>query len=299
MTTPISESQNADQNVRLIGAWLRRFRIAQRWRRARLAGTMMLSLAAPAVVLIDAGARPLLGAIAGAWVLLARTALTFLEQRSRRKGAAIQEVFDTRIFSLPWNAALVGRAPAAEDINDDAADSIDPQLRNWYPPAAGSLIWPMDVLLCQRSSVVWGRRDHTAYAAVVLGSTIMLFIVGLAVGAVADLSLATYLVALFLPTLPAYLDAVDQLQAHLGQAQRKGLVEAEIDELLEDARASSKRPESTRCRELQDRIYLNRQSGPQVPPRFYRWRRDRNESAMQQAASELAASLPAALHRGR
>lgn len=209
----------------------------------------------------------------------------------------MQEAFDTRLFGLQWNTPLAGRLPAPEDVDDDARGIDDATLRNWYPAAAGQLLRPLDVLLCQRSGVVWGRRTHTAYAALLLGLTITWWIAGVTIGVLDDLGLGEYLVGLFLPSLPAFLDAGELWRAHREQARTKGVVEEDIDGLFAAARADGRVPELARCREVQDRIYLARRSGPQVPKRFYQLRRDRDETAMQRAAAEIAGALPVGLHR--
>lgn len=295
--TPIPDAQNREDLLRFIRAWTHRYGIAQRWRRARLTGTVLLSLAGPVVVLAAPDSGPLLGAFAGLWTVLARTALGDLEQGNRRRGAGLQEAFDTRLFGLAWNAPLAGRPPAPEDVDDDADGVDDALLRNWYPAAAGKLVRPLDVLLCQRSSVVWGRRTHTTYAALLLALTTTWWIVGVTIGLLDGLGLDDYLVGLFLPSLPAFLDAAELWRAHHEQARTKGLVEQDIDEIFAGASADGRVPELARCREFQDRIYLTRRTGPQVPRRFYRFRRDRDEAAMQRGASDIVGGVPVDLRR--
>lgn len=293
----IPVAQNREELLRYVRAWTHRYGVAQRFRRARLVGTVGLSLAGPVVVLAAPASGAWLGALAGAWTVLARTALGEFEQLNRRRGAGLQEAFDTRLFGLPWNAALAGRQPAPEDVADDADRVEQDGLRDWYPAAAAQLIRPLDVLLCQRSSVVWGRRTHTAYAALLLALTAAWWLVCVVIAVFAELTLAAYLVGLFLPSMPALLDAGELWRAHRAQAHKKGSLEHDIDEVFAAARAAVRPPELTCCREIQDRIYLTRRVGPQAPRRFYRLRRDRDEAAMQRGAADVAGALPADLQR--
>lgn len=195
----------------------------------------------------------------------------------------------TEAVPCPHDARAIATRPVVSH-SDDA-------LRDWYPAAAERVIRPVDVLLCQRSSVVWGRRTHSGYAALLLALTLGWWIVGVAVGVLADLSLGEYLVGLFLPSLPAFLDASELWRAHREQADNKGLIENEIDELWATARAIAHVPPPERCREIQDRIYVTRRTGPPVPRPYYRLRRDRDERAMQSAAEQLVDGLPDHLRR--
>lgn len=92
-----------------------------------------------------------------------------MEQRTTLEAARIQELYDTQLFHLHWNAALVGRPPVPDDVAA-AARRIrdDTPCRRWYSIDLGDTPWPADVLLCQRQSAIWSRRDRHAYGTTVL-----------------------------------------------------------------------------------------------------------------------------------
>ena len=92
-----------------------------------------------------------------------------------KKAVTIQEQFDVEVFGLEWNDGLAGPKEAPEDIHT-AAQKIQVKraasLRNWYPDADAAP-WPLNVILCQRSSAVWGRRGHYWYTIFFWGSALL------------------------------------------------------------------------------------------------------------------------------
>jgi hypothetical protein len=79
------------------------------------------------------------------------------------EAARVQKLYDTRLFHVPWNAALAGRPPVPDDVAA-AARHIrdDTQYRRWYSIDLGDTPWPADVLLCQRQSTPSGADEITA-----------------------------------------------------------------------------------------------------------------------------------------
>ena len=109
------------------------------------------------------------GAISAAWLVIGRLVLTGLERHSNLQAVRVQELYDTELFHLPWNPALTGRRPTPDDVATASRHIKDqsPYL-DWYSIDLGDTPWPGDVLLCQRQSSVWSRRDHRAYAVFIM-----------------------------------------------------------------------------------------------------------------------------------
>ena len=205
----ITERQDQPEHLQRLLAYSHQYRVAQRWRRARATGSFALAGAGPILALFVPATSDLVAAISAGWLVLGRTVLTWLEQRSTLDAVRIQELYDTDLFHLPRNDALTGRKPSPEDIIA-AARRIrnDAPYRNWYSIDLGDTPWPADVLLCQRQSAVWSRRDHRAYGTTVLTIGVAWLAVGLVVALARDLSLADYLIKIFLPSAPALLDSI-------------------------------------------------------------------------------------------
>jgi hypothetical protein len=205
----------------------------------------------------------------------------------------VQELFDCELFGIGWNGALAGRRPAPEEIHDWAEKQGENGLRGWY--ADVSLARPLlDALLCQRSSVVWGRRNHEIYSLVVVTLGIAWLIFELALGVLLELSISQFLVRLFLPSLPALLLAGDIYDVHRAQAMEKAVLESRIDEVWESSLSTGRTPERGTIRQIQDRVFELR-LGPRPPTALYRRRRQRDQAAMEAAVEERVGELPASL----
>lgn len=290
----ISELQNSAENLELLRADTRFYLRAKRLHALRVAGTLVLAFLAPVILFWKPGWGDGVGALAGAWVLVGRSVLSWFEDRSVRKAVTIQEQFDVEVFSLEWNDGLAGPKIAPEDI-DTAARKIrgrrSERLRDWYPEADAAP-WPLNVILCQRSSAVWGRRGHYWYALFVLGLGIAWFVAGLVMTAAAHVTLTDYMVKVFLPSQPAFLDTIDLFRGHLKQSQAKEALELKTTALWNQGVADRGSVTEQNCREVQDQTYVLRRRGIQIPQLIYRLRRKQDEAAMRSAAARLTKALP-------
>lgn len=289
--SPITERQNEPAMLTLLRACTWHYRQARRWHLLKILGTVVLAAAAPAVTFWFPAAADGVAAAAGAWVLAGRTVLALAEQRQIQAGVTMQEQFDVALFRLRWNTSLAGPKAAAEDIADAARHiTDDSHLRDWYAPT-GDAPWPLDVLLCQRSSAVWGRRAHYGYGITIamLGSA--WFLAGIIMGLTAHLTLGGYLIKLFLPSQPAFLDTIELSRSHLRHSADKHAIEQQADALWEKG---CRRPVSVTvadCRAVQDQAYRLRSRGPRVAQWFYQLRRGRDQQAMEAAARQLMDQL--------
>lgn len=284
----ISERQNDPDNLRVLMAARQRHEDAKRLHAARALGTLLLAALSPVVAFMVPQSAIYLGAAGGAWVLLARAFLLGAEQRAIRDGAVLQEQFDCQVFGIPWNRAL-GRHYPDEDLIATARRWKDvSKLRDWYPSVSG-LTFPFDVLVCQRSSAVWGRRLHREYAVVVGSLTGLWLMTGIVISLLTQTSLATYLLAIFLPSQAALLDGIDVVRAHRNASRSKAAIEAAADLAIEASHTAVRTPSLLRL--LQDRIFQVRADAPIVSELWYRWRRKTYEADMEEAANQLARRL--------
>jgi hypothetical protein len=249
----IKQRQDQPQHLQRLLAYSHLYRTAQRWRRIRAFGTFVLATVAPIVALLVPPSSDILAAIAAAWLVAGRTVLSWLEEHGILYAVRVQELYDTRLFKLPWNTALAGREPAPEDVAAAAARvRDDTRYRDWYCIDLGDVPWPGDVLLCQRMSMIWSRRDHRAYGTTVLVTGIAWFLLGLGVALARDLSLAAYLIKIFLPSSPALLDCADLARSHWRHATRREHAEYEIRDLWEAHRTDPAAIDPGACRKIQD-----------------------------------------------
>ncbi|WP_221327004.1 S-4TM family putative pore-forming effector [Actinoplanes sp. L3-i22] len=275
----ITQRQDESQHLDRLLAYSRDFQIAHRWRRARALGTFALAAVGPFISLFFPATTDLVAAISAGWLVLGRTLLTGMEQRATQHAARVQELYDTNLFHMPWNTALAGRKPAPEDVAASARHiTDDSNYRNWYSVDLGTTPWPADALLCQRQSMVWSRQEHRAYSATILTTGVIWFIIGLAIALVRDISLADYLIKIFLPSAPAFLDTIELARQHWQHSNARQQAEHKIDDLWQ---AYIARPDAlaiSDCRQVQDAAFLLRRDGPRVPNLFYKIRRAKSEA---------------------
>jgi hypothetical protein len=197
------------------------------------------------------------------------------------------------LFHLPWNSSLVGRRPTPDDVAAAARHiKSDTRYRNWYSIDLGNTPWPADVLLCQRQSMVWSRRDHRAYGTTILVAGVSWFLVGLVIALARNLSLADYLVKIFLPSAPAFLDSLELARLHWHHTAARQQVEHRIHDLWEAHASQPAALTIAECREIQDAAYLLRRDGPRIPDLFYKLRLTTSDESTKEGTAALRAEIP-------
>ncbi len=113
-------------------------------------------------------------------------------------------------------------------------------------------------------------------------------------GLVAHVTLAGYLVELFLPSQPAFLDALELARRHSAASSRKSQLEVLTDELWARGTATGNSVTIDDCRTVQDHSYRHRRDSPQVSELFYRRYKRQDEDAMHRATVQKVAALNSA-----
>jgi hypothetical protein len=198
----------------------------------------------------------------------------------------VQELYDTRLFNLPWNRAVAGREPAPDDVAA-AARRIknDAKFRDWYTVDVSGCSDAEAVLLCQRQSAVWARRDHIGYSRVLYVTAAVWALFGVIFAISRNMTLAEYLVKLFLPSAPAYLDSIELARSHAQHSKAREQLENDLGDLWD--RRQTQALTFDDCREVQDAAFNLRRTGPRVPNWYYQLRRSRMTSATTAGAQAL------------
>lgn len=237
--------------------------------------------------------RPFLG-VGSILVLLLEVAIVSRKQRDNcRRGARVQEQFDTEVLKLDWNRLVAGAKVDAEDIRAITSrplqDSEKMRLIDWYEPAVSSVPLEVGRLICQRTNVAYDMRVRKSYADILLGSAIAIFVLLTLAGLHQGLT-ANELILTYLPALPA---AAFVLREHRKQGdtiETLTTLKSEIDKLWDNALRGASFDELTSgSRALQDAIYRHRVSNPLVFDWLYNRLRTRNEDLTQHATGKLVA----------
>jgi hypothetical protein len=292
---PVPDRQNTDDALLFMCAARRRYATARRWRSLRIAVALMIGIAGPVVASVASGADVYVAAAAALWTVVSRV-LSVVEQQVRSEAVRAQEKFDTHVFGIAWNDTATGDEPSREELEDwSRRETARPT--DWYPPNLVTLPDGAAILLCQRASVNWSRRDHQVYRFVVLGLAGLIGVGPVIYALVADLSLADYLLRWAIPLLPTILVVVDAAIERHHLASEEYRVEKSVHALLDQIKQTGTTPSLSDCRRVQDEIVAMRLL-PGVPNWWYRLTRARRERAMQAAAQGYAREILDALPAG-
>jgi hypothetical protein len=290
----ITQRQQTERAKQLLRAYSAEYRRAKKCRNVRAAGAVALAIAGPVSAVWSITAAAYIAAGAGAWTVIVRVLLKRYESEAQHHAVAIHELFDTEVLGLPWSESLAGRKPAEEDILKAArtvADDAKLTARidaGWFPETPG-VPPPVDALIAQRASAVWGRRQHKLYSRLVLWVLGIAFVGVVALGFGLSMQLSTWLIVFILPGLPALLDGVELSQSHGEQSARKREVETSIVDAWDKELHNPRSLTVHKCRQIQDAVFRIRLEPVQIPEWYYNRHRSGDEEAMQSAAGTLAA----------
>lgn len=256
----------------------------------RWAGMAVIAIVAPVVAILFPALATVSGAIAALWAFLGRTSILQQEKRIAERAATVQERFDFNVYSMPSSVPR-SSSPSIEDVvaltGDDAtvAGSANKQkLRDWYP---------FDLAQSGKVSVAICQRANVSYTDRLLRTTANLWVWIMGIWAVAlvatsivmKLDVATVLLGIALPLLPAFLDIYDYWRSIRRAAKdRRDLMLAIEAKLASNASEI----EDQDLMVWQNQLYELRRVAPQVPDFVYWINRKTNELAMNRAAEEIS-----------
>lgn len=258
----------------------------------------ILALVLPAVGLLFGASfpqiRPFLGAGSILVLLLEVGVFSRVQRADCKRGAKVQEQFDTEVLRLDWNRLVAGAKVDAEEIREittspPTAAELD-SLKNWYEPVIDELPLQVGRLICQRTNLAYDLRVRRRYASLLLWSAIALFVGLMGVSLYQGLTVND----LILQTLPLLPFAAFALREHRKQGDTIETLEtlkAEVEKLWEKALGGASSAELTLgSRAIQDAIFRHRASAPLVVDWLYGWLRKKEEDVTHHAAQQLVAT---------
>lgn len=290
----IAALQALEENRRLLRARDRNYRAAKRTQGIQVA----LSIALPVVgVLLGPSVpevRPYI-ALSGLLLLLLETALFDRLQKERlKRGAKLQEQFDTQVFGIHWNRFVAGAPVEPEEVRSLSVKPLpaprEEHFETWYEACVGRLPIHLARLVCQRTNISYDARLRRKYGGHLLFWTIFFGVVLLFVGLGTEQSFPDLLMTLIVPFMPALTWALKERTQHVNAAASLTNLGVEWEKIWTKALAGAS-PEviSTDSRALQDAIYQHRERSPLVFDWVYYRLRSANEDEARHAAEELVA----------
>jgi len=180
MNLDITSRQNSQESIDLLIAQRYYYSRAKKFRNPRLYISIILAASSPLIVHKWPEYIFMLGIIGGLWTIVAYFIKICFENSNVIRAATIQEEFDTSLYKLPWNRILVGKKVTPEEINlakRKFKENVS-LLKDWYGNLLG-VPYPFDIILCQRSNLVWDWRLKKSYSFFIFAGIAIYFILTL------------------------------------------------------------------------------------------------------------------------
>lgn len=209
-----------------------------------------------------------------------------------KRGAKLQEQFDTEVLQLDWNRLVAGSQVDAEEVREIASGPISEvekmRLENWYEPLYSTLPLPLGRLLCQRTNVTYDLRVRKVYSAILLVAAVLIIGVLTIVGLHEGLTVNELILTMYLPALPLGAFVLREHRKQGDTIESLTTLKAEVEKTWEKALEGASHAElTTTSRALQDAIYRHRASNPLVFDWLYNRLRKGNEDLAHHAAEKL------------
>lgn len=236
--------------------------------------------------------RPFLG-LGSIFVLLFDVGIISLKQKEDcKRGAKIQEQFDTEVLKLNWNQLVAGKCVDAEEIRAIATGPISEcdhkLLVNWYEPAISRLPLEFGRLICQRTNLVYDMRVRKQYAEILTGAAGLLFASVALLGLWQGLTWGDLILTMGVPFLPLAAYVFREYRKQYDTIETLTILKSEQEKMWDKALTGTSNEELTfMSRALQDAIYRHRASNPLVFDWLYSRLRAREEGLTRYAVDKL------------
>lgn len=236
--------------------------------------------------------RPYL-ALAALLLLMLDTGIIERLQKDRvKRGAKLQEEFDTKVLGLPWNRFVAGAMVDHEDVHSASAKPLsqkrESELVSWYESCVSKLPLPLGRLICQRTNISYDSRLRKKYGSALLYGAIILGILLSLTGLAFKLDLSELLLSVCVPFAPVLNWTLREHRKQVDTSTALSTLKAEFEKVWEKALAGASLAELDKgSRELQDAIYQHRASAPLVFDWVYNRFRSGNEDEARHAAQQL------------
>jgi drug/metabolite transporter superfamily protein YnfA len=260
----IAEEQNSEENIKRLAGQRNLYSKAKKIRYFKHIGALILIIFSPILVLCLPNSTKILGIIGGIFIILSFL-FNFLELKMIKTAANIQEQFDTNLFEIIWNEILCKNKVPTEIITKESREfkGDRKKLLNWYGNI-GEIPYPFNVLVCQRSSLVWDWRLRRKFAFWLIIGLSTLIILGISIGIIKKLTLSGYLIGILIPSLSALIFGIKEIYENYVIANDKEELMRIINSKIEKETISQ-----TELRQIQDYIYNLRIKQALIPDWFY------------------------------
>ncbi|QDZ28700.1 S-4TM family putative pore-forming effector [Noviherbaspirillum sp. UKPF54] len=298
----IPAKQSHPDFVALLRARYRNYRAAKRAQ----GSFVFLTIAIPMFSVLLAPTYPQLKPyLALAAVILLLLDVGFIDPLQKdwmKRGAKLQEEFDTKVLGIPWNRFVAGAMVDREDVHTDSAKPLplkrESELVPWYEPCVGAVSLSFGRLICQRTNITYDARLRRRYSSAMLYGAVALFFVAFLFGLAFQLDVSGLLLTVVVPFTPLFSWALREYRKQIDTVAALTSLKSESEKLWERALSGASSAELEKVsRELQDAIYQHRVRSPLVFDWVYDRLRNKNEGEARHAAQHLVAQAKTFLNK--
>lgn len=249
---PIKERQNTEESIRYLHAQRYAYKIAKciyMWR-------MFLSIVWPIIAVIlyfacdNKFANEIL--IVSSLILVATFIMELYEKKYTVIGATIQEQFDTTIFNMKWNLALVGEKISPEKIYTLAEKEKTEisKLKDWYT-GINTNDEIEYTLKAQKTNIAWSIRQKEIFRDFLLIMAILILLAFILIASWKNFLMTDFFITLFFPTISLFIYLIKGWVDFSQQVNELKRITSQINSLLESEKTSK-----YHLRFIQDSIYV-------------------------------------------
>ncbi|WP_010676345.1 S-4TM family putative pore-forming effector [Bacillus timonensis] len=288
------ERQNMDKNILLLKSMRHIYNVAKKYYAARMVVAILLPIASIVFTLFNRyGITTDLSSIFSVLGFIWLPIFYYLQQKELNyieKGAKIQEEFDTNVFNLPWNKALVGNRVTPEEIQEAANNFHEDEtyLYNWYG-GLKSKHYFINILLSQRSNLMWAVSLKQNFSYFILIVSLIYLVLTVFFASMLDMPLQIYLLVFLFPSTSILLYAVSTWWELTKQSMKIRELGEEVRVDCEKFALGERNIDMYLCRQYQDAVFVyNRKNAVLIPNKLYWMRRKKDDKKMIEVNQKLS-----------
>ncbi|QPA61255.1 S-4TM family putative pore-forming effector [Lysinibacillus sphaericus] len=287
----INVKQNKSESLRLLAAMRVQYSRAKILRTLRVFVTVLLPIISVLSLKYFPNLKDELALVAAIWLVINRLCIIEKEKSMVKEAAKIQEMFDVGLFQISWNNFLAGEYIQTERIKklNIISKEKEENLIDWFPGLNSSDHY-YNVLLAQRTSIIWDMDLRKIYSNILKWILIMYIIVLIWIPYLLNLPFQTFIISLIVPSLPLILHLIETTNGH---KQRYDALEKILTKVENNISNYSGTDESIKitCRSYQDIIFLNRCNVNMIPDKIYWVKRNLFDKIAKESNEEQSEKL--------
>ncbi|MBD8038721.1 hypothetical protein H9635_18410 [Solibacillus sp. A46] len=283
----ILERQNTDENIRYLHAQRQSYKVSKRFYLAR----MILSIFTPliSIILYFIFNNTLVNyvLIFSSLILILSVILELFEQKYNKIGANIQEIFDTSVFQIRWNSALLDKKISDEELYELASkeETDEEELKNWYS-GLESKNEKINILVAQRMNVCWTLQQKKKFKWLLFICLLSLITTFILISSINSFTVNELFLTLIFPATPLFIYLGKNFLEIWQQEKDLERIANYINQLYEKGH-----PTDNEIRSIQDCIYIfGRLPNHIVPDVFYKKVRKKLENVFRVINRELTSN---------